>query len=177
MSQAPVRLWTVGHSNRTILELLAILASVPIAYVVDVRTLPRSRRYPQFDRDALAWELERVGIVYRHAPELGGLRKPRTDSVNTALRRDGFRGYADHMQTAEFRAGVGRLIGEASGSTTTVLCAEASPEHCHRSLLADALIARDVQVVHLLAQDPGQPHRLGALARIAGETVTYPGLL
>ncbi len=172
-----IRVWTVGHSNRTIDELIAILGTVPIRRVADVRTLPRSRRNPQFDRDALAWELERAGIDYSHAPELGGLRQPLPDSINRALKQDGFRGYADHMQSAAFREGVERLIAAAAIEATTVLCAEASPQHCHRSLLADSLLVREVDVVHLLDTLRTEPHRLSPLARVRDKAVTYPGLL
>ncbi len=157
--------------------LLEILSTVPIERVVDVRTVPRSRRNPQFDRDAFAWELEQAGLDYRHAPELGGLRKPLADSINRALHDEGFRGYADHMQTTKFRDGLDRLIEEAERCATTVVCAEASPWHCHRRLLADGLSAREVNVFHLLDADRNEPHRLSPLARVRDAGVTYPGLL
>ena len=172
-----VRVWTVGHSNRSLAALLEILSSVPIEKVVDVRTLPRSRRNPQFDRDNLAWELEQAGLVYRHAPGLGGMRKPLPDSINTAIVEPGFRGYADHMQTETFATGVERLIRDAEESATVVMCAEASPWRCHRSFLADALSARDAEVLHLTDVRRAEPHRLNPLARVAGPRVTYPGLL
>jgi len=172
-----VRVWTVGHSNRTIAGLFEILRSVPIARLVDVRTYPRSKRNSQFDRDNLAWELEQAGLVYRHAPELGGMRKPTPESINTAIVEPGFRGYADHMQTEVFVAGVERLIREARDSATTVMCAEASPWHCHRSFLADGLTAHEARVAHLLDVERTQPHRINPLARVDGKRVTYPGLL
>lgn len=171
------RIWTVGHSTRTIAELLEILHTVPIERVVDVRTLPKSRHNPQFNRDAFARELERTGIDYRHAPELGGLRKPLADSINRALHHEGFRGYADHMQTSKFRDGLDRLIGEAQYSATTVICAEASPWQCHRRLLADGLLAREAEVFHLLEAGEVEPHRLSPLACVRDAGVTYPGLL
>jgi uncharacterized protein (DUF488 family) len=171
------RVWTVGHSTRTIIELLEILRGVPIERVVDVRTLPKSRYNPQFDRDAFSWELEQASIDYRHAPELGGLRKPLADSINRALHEEGLRGYADHMQTSKFRDGVERLIEEAERSATTVICAEASPWQCHRRLLADGLSARGVEVTHLLASDRAEPHHFSPLARVRDAGVTYPGLL
>ena len=169
--------WTVGHSTRTVTALLEILRTVPIERVVDVRTVPRSRRNPQFDRDALAWELEQSGIAYRHGRELGGLRQPLADSINRALHHEGFRGYADHMQTAKFRDGLDRLIGEAGQQATTVMCAEASPWQCHRSLLADGLSARGVEVVHLLDAGNVESHRVNPLARVSDDRVTYPGLI
>ena len=171
------RIWTVGHSTRTIAGLIEILRTVPIERVVDVRTVPKSRRNPQFDRDALAWELQRAGIDYRHARELGGLRKPLPDSINRGLHHEGLRGYADHMQTATFRDGLQRLIGAAGDRATTVLCAEASPWQCHRSLLADSLGARGAEVSHLLETGRVEPHVLNPLARVHDAVVTYPGLL
>ena len=172
-----MRIWTVGHSTRTFAALLEILRTIPIEHVVDVRTVPKSRRNPQFDRDTFAWELEQAGIGYRHAPELGGLRKPLVDSINTALQQEGFRGYADHMQTPKFHDGAERLIEEAARRATTVVCAEASPWQCHRSLLADGLSARGVDVMHLLEAARLEPHRLSPLARAHGADVTYPGLI
>ena len=121
--------------------------------------------------------MQQAGIDYRHAPELGGLRTPVADSVNMALHHEGFRGYADHMQTRTFHDGLERLIEEAKSSATTVLCAEASPWQCHRSLLADGLSARDVEVSHLLDTNRVEPHRLSPLARVRDAGVTYPGLL
>jgi uncharacterized protein (DUF488 family) len=171
------RIWTVGHSIRTVSDLLTILQIVPIQHVVDVRTVPRSRRNPQFDRDALAWELQQAGVEYTHARALGGLRKPIADSINTAFHHEGFRGYADHMQTAPFRDGLERLIAEAQRCATTVMCAEASPWDCHRSLLADGLSAKGVDVSHLLDAERLEPHRLNPLARVQDQAVTYPGLL
>ena len=172
-----MRIWTVGHSTRTIAGLVEILSAVPIERVVDVRTVPRSRRNPQFDRDALAWELQQAGIDYRHAKELGGLRKPLPDSINQALHHEGLRGYADHMQTATFYDGLQRLIAEAGSSATAVLCAEASPWHCHRSLLADSLDARGMRVFHLHDGGRAERHRLNPLARVHAAAVTYPDLL
>ena len=171
------QIWTVGHSNRSVETLLEILRSVPIARLVDVRSYPRSKRNPQFDRDSLMWELEHAGLAYRHAPEVGGMRKPLPDSINTAIVEPGFRGYADHMQTAEFNAGVERLIDEAVHSATAVMCAEASPWKCHRSFLADALSARGVAVLHLVDVDRAEAHEINPLASVSGSSVTYPGLL
>jgi uncharacterized protein (DUF488 family) len=172
-----VRVWTVGHSNRSIDTFVEILRGASIARLVDVRTYPRSKRNPQFDRDDLNWELERAGLAYRHAPELGGMRQPLPDSINTAIVEAGFRGYADHMQTEKFAGGVERLIAEAAESVTAVMCAEASPWHCHRSFLADGLTARGVDVMHIVDVLTTEPHRLNPLARIEAEQVSYPGLL
>jgi len=177
ISPVATRLWTAGHSTRTMPDLLEILRVVPIRRVVDVRTVPKSRYNPQFNRDAFNWELDQAHIAYRHAPELGGLRKPTPDSINTGLLEEGFRGYADHMQTKKFHDGLDLLIGEAATEATVVICAEASPWQCHRSLLADGLRARGVEVSHLLTADRVEAHCPNPLARIKDRRVTYPGLL
>lgn len=171
------RIWTVGHSTRTTAQLLEILAAASIARLVDVRTVPKSRYNPQFNRDALAWELEQAGLEYRHAPGLGGLRKPVPDSINGGLHQEGLRGYADHMQTDKFERAVERLIGEAGGAATAVMCAEAAPTGCHRNLLSDALEARGLEVHHLLEAGVVERHRLSPLARVRETNVSYPGLL
>ncbi len=178
-----MRLWTIGHSNRAMATLLELLAAHAIEVLADVRTVPRSRRNPQFDGDNLAWELEQSGRIYRHEKGLGGLRKPRPDSINTALPDGGFRGYADHMQTEGFARAVADLLKVAEKRRVTLMCAEASPVNCHRSLLCDALVARGVEVRHIL-ESRVELHRRSPLARVAPgsgpqqpATVTYPGLL
>ncbi|ANM28995.1 hypothetical protein ABI59_04365 [Acidobacteria bacterium Mor1] len=179
-----MRLWTIGHSNRPIATLLDLLAAHAIEVLADVRTVPRSKRHPQFDGDNLAWELEQSGRIYRHEKGLGGLRKPRADSINTALPDGGFRGYADHMQSESFSRAVAELLQVAESRHVALMCAEASPVNCHRSLLSDALVARGVEVRHILDADRVELHRRSPLARVepgsgAGRpaTVTYPGLL
>jgi uncharacterized protein (DUF488 family) len=144
--------------------------------LVDVRRYPGSKRYPHFSRDALRDSLEAAGIVYLHAPELGGRRTPRPDSPNTAWRSPSFRGYADHMSTGEFQEWLERLIGWAPGGDTVIMCAEAVPWRCHRQLIADALIARGIEVLDIMDEQRADPHALNPSARIAPDgSVTYPG--
>ena len=140
---------TIGHSTRPADVFTGLLRRHGITALADVRTVPHSRHNPQFDRDALAACLEALGIGYVHLPALGGMRRPRSDSVNLGLRSAGFRGYADHMRTDEFQQGLERLEAVAGASVTAIMCAEAEPSRCHRALLADALLARGWRVWHI----------------------------
>lgn len=169
------RVYTVGHSTRPLGELIALLRAHGVARLVDVRTIPRSRRHPQFNREVLPEPLGAASIEYTHLAGLGGLRKPRADSINTAWRNAGFRGYADYMQTAEFAASLDRLLAVARGAPTTIMCAEAVPWRCHRSLIADALTVRGVDVRHIMSVGLAEPHALTAFARVEGLRITYPG--
>jgi uncharacterized protein (DUF488 family) len=169
--------YTIGHSTRTIEEFLALLRIHGIRQLADVRTVPRSRRHPQFEKDALDAALATAGVAYRHYPSLGGLRKPRRDSINTAWQHPSFRGYADHMETVEFRHGVEALIKSALEGPTVVMCAESVWWRCHRRLLADALLVRGVPVLHILSDAEPKPHALSEFARAESGGVTYPGLL
>jgi uncharacterized protein (DUF488 family) len=167
-------IFTVGHSTRPQEELIAILKEAGVLRLVDVRRFPGSRRYPQFGRDALRAGLAAHGIDYRHEPDLGGRRDPRPGSLNTAWRVAAFRGYADHMASPEFRAGVDRLI-EQERVAAAVMCAEALPSKCHRQLIADALATRGVEVVHLLGSGERQAHVLNPSAAVGlGGALTYP---
>ncbi len=170
-----VAVWTVGHSTRSIDELAALLIDHGIERLVDVRTIPRSRHNPQFNREAL--EAAGLPFAYRHAPELGGLRRPHADSLNLAWRHPGFRGFADYMETPDFAMALDQLIGEARAAPTAIMCAEAVPWRCHRSLIADALAARGLEVRHVTG--PGEPriHTLTPFARLVGDCVTYHGLV
>jgi uncharacterized protein (DUF488 family) len=143
---------------------------------VDVRTIPKSLRNPQFGQDQLAAFLEQHAIRYIYVPGLGGLRHARKDSINTGWKNASFRGYADYMQTPAFGENLAKLVELASGGPTAIMCAEAVPWRCHRSLIADALIARGVQVEHILTATSSKPHTCTPFARIDGEVVTYPGL-
>ena len=169
-----MRLWTIGHSNRPLEEFMAMLRGHGVEVLVDVRTVPRSRYNPQFDRDALPGELAARGIEYRHQPGLGGLRKPRKDSRNTGWRNDSFRGYADYMQTAEFQANLEALLRLASERRVAIMCAEAVPWRCHRSLIADAVTARGSEVRHIMSAEKADAHRVTPFARVEGGKVTYP---
>ena len=147
-----------------------------IRQLVDVRTIPKSLRNPQFGQDQLALSLEQQGIRYTHMPGLGGLRHPRKDSINTGWKNASFRGYADYMQTSAFGESLTRLTDLAADSPAVIMCAEAVPWRCHRSLIADALAARGIAVEHILTAATLKTHAYTPFARIAGESVTYPGL-
>jgi uncharacterized protein (DUF488 family) len=168
------RVLAVGHSTRPFAELVELLSSNGVAILADIRTVPRSRHNPQYDQAALAPALEREGIRYRHLPRLGGLRRPRADSPNGAWRNASFRGYADHMLTPEFEEGLLELRELASQGVVALLCAEAVPWRCHRSLVADALFARGVVVEHIGGPGRTSPHRVTPFARVEGRRVTYP---
>ena len=168
--------YTIGHSTRPLDELVALLARNGVTQLADVRTVPKSRRHPHFVREAMADSLPRAGIGYRHFPGLGGLRKPRPDSTNTAWRNDGFRGYADYMQTPLFAQALDDLLGWAA-RPTAIMCAEAVWWQCHRQLIADALVARGVEVRHIVSTAAPEAHRLTEFARVDGARVTYPGLV
>jgi len=168
--------FTIGHSTRPLDDFIALLAGNGVIQLADVRTVPKSRRHQQFVREALAESLPRAGIAYRHFPGLGGLRKPRQDSANTAWRNDSFRGYADYMETAPFVRALEELIAWA-GRPTAIMCAEAVWWQCHRQLVADALVARGVEVRHIVSAAAPQAHKLTEFARVEGTHVTYPGLV
>ena len=168
-------IFTVGHSTHPIEEFVRILEAHGVRGLVDVRTIPRSRRNPQFNSEALAASLKTAGIAYLHMPGLGGLRRPRADSRNTGWRNASFRGYADHMQTPAFQQDLQTLIERASKTPTAIMCAEAVPWRCHRSLIADALLAHGVEVQEILTAAKSQPHTLTAFAKVDGTKVTYPG--
>jgi uncharacterized protein (DUF488 family) len=167
-------LLTIGHSNRPIDEFLHMLESHGVERLVDVRTFPHSRHNPQFNQDALAQSLRAAAIDYRHMPALGGLRRPRPDSPNSGWRNPHFRGYADHMQSPEFQQAIRELLQIAAQKTTTVMCAEAVPWRCHRSLIADTAVAHGVPVLHIMSPAKADPHKLTSFARIDGTTVQYP---
>jgi uncharacterized protein (DUF488 family) len=166
---------TIGHSTHPIEEFIAMLQAHGILRLVDVRTIPKSRHNPQFERDALALSLASTGIEYTHLPGLGGLRHPHKDSINTGWRNASFRGYADYMQTPDFAANLERLIELASERPTAIMCAEAVPWRCHRSLIADSLSVRGIDVQEILSATKTQPHSLTPFARVQGHQVTYPG--
>jgi uncharacterized protein (DUF488 family) len=167
-------IFTVGHSTHPIEAFIDMLAAHGVRQLSDVRTIPRSRHNPQFNSEALAAELARHGIAYRHLPGLGGLRHPRTDSINTGWKNASFRGYADYMQTSEFNQAIERAVHLAQTTMSALLCAEAVPWRCHRSLVADALLVRGIHVEQII--DGGKPteHKLTPFARVRGTRITYP---
>jgi uncharacterized protein (DUF488 family) len=169
--------WTIGHSTRSEEEFVEILKAHGVQVLVDVRTYPGSRRYPQFNREALSESLAKVGIEYRHEPRLGGRRAPRKDSHNTAWRNEQFRGYADHMETEVFSKGVEDLLELAGDARVTVMCAEAVWWRCHRGLLADYLKVEGHTVVHILDKKKIEEHPFTPAARIVDGALSYRGLL
>jgi uncharacterized protein (DUF488 family) len=166
--------YTVGHSTRSLEELIALLAEHGVKHLVDVRRHPASRRHPHFAKAALERGLAEAAIGYRHSPELGGLRKPSADSPNTAWKNASFRAYADHQQTAEFQTALEALLAEACRAPTAIMCAEAVPWRCHRQIIADALVSRDVAVRHILGASSEREHTINPHAqRQADGTLVY----
>jgi uncharacterized protein (DUF488 family) len=169
-----MRIWTIGHSTRTIDDFISLLEENEIKLLGDVRTWPGSKRYPQFNKDALTESLNAHGICYEHFPELGGKRKSRSDSRNTAWRNASFRGYADYMETEQFQKGIERLLDVAAeAGPTAIVCAEAVWWRCHRSLIADYLKARGVEVLHILGANKVEQHPYTPAARIVNGELSY----
>jgi uncharacterized protein (DUF488 family) len=169
-----VTVWTIGHSTHPIEVFIGMLEAYGIGRLVDVRTIPKSRWNPQFARESLRASLHAAAIQYYHLPGLGGLRHPHKDSINGGWRNSSFRGYADYMQTPEFSENLDRLIALATAVPTAIMCAEAVPWRCHRSLIADALVARGISVIDILSATKSQPHALTPFAHVEGQRVTYP---
>jgi uncharacterized protein (DUF488 family) len=167
-------IYTIGHSTRSADEFMRILRAYPIELIADIRTIPRSRHNPQYDQRELSRLLANEGIEYVHLAALGGLRHPQKDSPNTGWRNASFRGYADYMQTQEFARAIDDLMVRASKKTMALLCAEAVPWRCHRSLVGDALLVRHVDVRDILDETHIQPHQLTPWARVEGLKITYP---
>ncbi len=170
----PLVVFTIGHSTRTIADFIRLLKAHAVQRVLDVRTIPRSLHSPQFNRDQLSPALHRARIHYRHMPGLGGLRRPRRDSSNMAWRNPSFRGYADYMQTPTFRENLDRCIELAKRERVVLMCAEAVPWRCHRSLIADALLVKGIEVREITSGVRARPHSLTQWARVTGTRVTYP---
>ena len=168
-----MQIWTIGHSAHPLAEFLALLARQRIAIVADVRSFPGSRKHPQFGSAALAEGLRAAGIRYQHLPELGGRRRARADSRNTAWRSASFRGYADYMETPEFAAGVARLIKLARAGRTAYMCAEALWWRCHRALLSDFLKSRGFKVLHILGTGALEEHPYTSAARLTDRGLSY----
>ena len=169
-----MRIWAIGHSTRTIDEFISLLEENEIKLLGDVRAWPGSKRYPQFNKDSLAESLGAHGIRYEHFLELGGKRKSKPDSRNTAWRNVSFRGYADYMETEQFQKGIERLLDVAGeAGPTAIMCAEAVWWRCHRSLIADYLKARRVEVLHILGANKVEPHPYTSAARILNGELSY----
>jgi len=169
-----IRLYTIGHSTRTLDELIELLLASGVSILADIRTVPRSRHNPQFNRETLSPALQARGIRYAHVAELGGLRKSRRDSPNAGWRNASFRGYADYMLSEDFAAALAKLRALTAEGTVALMCAEAVPWRCHRSLVADALTVRGARVAHIIGAGAARPHRLTPFARVEGTRLTYP---
>jgi uncharacterized protein (DUF488 family) len=170
----PARIYAVGHSTRTAEELVELLHAHGVGTLADIRTVPRSRTNPQFNRDTLPRTLAKEDLRYVHLPKLGGLRQRRPDSPNGGWRNKSFQGYADYMLTEDFTQGLEELRVLAEEAPVAIMCAEALRWRCHRSLVSDALYARGVQVLHILSRTRVEPHRLTAFAELHGRQVLYP---
>ena len=168
------RIWTVGHSTRKIDDFIALLKENGIKLLADVRLYPGSKRYPQFGREALAKSLNEAGVRYEHFPELGGRRKAKPDSKNIAWRNEMFRGYADYMETEDFKKGIDRLVDLAEKSgPAAIMCAEAVWWRCHRSLISDYLKVRGVEVLHIIDHNKIEPHPYTSAAKIVNGQLSY----
>lgn len=165
---------TIGHSTRMTEEFIEALQHFEVDLVADIRTVPKSRHNPQFHIEQLPGSLAMAGIEYRHLPELGGLRKPRRESVNAGWRNESFRGYADYMQTPAFDQAVCALITLAGCHKTVIMCSEAVFWRCHRVLVADALLVRDVKVAHIMGTDRLVPASMTSFAAPHGTQIVYP---
>ncbi len=167
-------IFTIGHSTRPVSEFVEIIQTYRIKKVVDIRTIPKSRHNPQFNQDALRETLKAVKIGYLHMKGLGGLRHAKRDSPNMAWRNASFRGFADYMQTREFEENIEKLIEAAEKRAIVIMCAEAVPWRCHRSLIGDALLVRGVQVRHVISAGSSRDHVLTPWAKVKGTKITYP---
>ena len=173
MAEEALTIWTIGHSTRTIEDFLALLKAHNIESLVDVRHYPGSRRYPQFNKEPLADTLAKAGIDYHHLLKLGGRRRPRADSRNTAWRNDAFRGYADYMASEAFADAIQCLIEFARNKRVAIMCAEAVWWRCHRSLIADYLKAQGHKVLHIQSATKAQEHPFSSAARIVNGKLSY----
>ena len=168
------RLYTIGHSDRSIQEFLGLLKAHGIKRIVDIRTIPKSRHNPQFNKDVLAKRLRSSGIAYRHCKALGGLRHAKIDSVNLGWHNASFRGFADYMQAPEFWQAIEKLQGLAGKKRTAVMCAEALPWRCHRSLVADAFVKQKWNVFHIMSQKTASAHKPTSFLRMRKGNIIYP---
>ena len=172
--EPPPLVMTIGHSTRTLKEFIGLLQAHAVSLVADVRTIPRSRHNPQFNKDSLPGELKKAGLGYVHLPGLGGLRHAKLNSLNVGWRNASFRGYADYMQTPEFETSLEELIQLAKQKQIAIMCAEAVPWRCHRSLIADALLVRRIRTEDIMSPTRRQVHTLTPFAKVRGTTITYP---
>ena len=177
MAHNQLKLWTIGHSTRSIDEFIDALKSFEIRTLADVRSFPGSRRCPQFNKENLRDSLAETGIDYIHLPDLGGRRRAKADSLNMAWQSKTFRGYADYMETEAFQKGIARLLEAARERRTAIMCAEAVWWRCHRSLISDYLKANGVEVIHIMATGKSEPHPFTSAASIVDGKLSYRGVL
>lgn len=169
-----ISIYTIGHSTRPIEEFIAILQAFKIETIIDVRTIAASRHNPQYNEEELRRSVNENGIEYSRLKGLGGLRHSAKDSINTAWQNASFRGFADYMQTPQFAESLEQLIKIAEKKQTAIMCAEALPWRCHRSLIGDALLVRNITVIDILSERSFRPHFMTSFAKIDGLKVTYP---
>ncbi|HEX3145043.1 MAG TPA: DUF488 domain-containing protein [Pyrinomonadaceae bacterium] len=174
---ADLSIWTIGHSTLSLENFLGSLSSFNIQLLADVRSFPGSRRYPHFNKENLSTALTDAGIRYEHLRELGGRRRPRPDSLNMTWRNESFRGYADYMETNEFREGVERLIELASKQRVAIMCSEAVWWRCHRSMISDYLKVKGIDVMHIMGEGKSEPHPFTSAARVVDGELSYRGVL
>ncbi len=167
-------IYTIGHSTHPIDEFVELLKAHGVKKLIDVRTIAKSRHNPQFGQEKLAASVRECHITYRRMESLGGLRHTRKDSPNGAWRNKSFRGYADYMQTAEFAAAVDKLVEHGKRGDAAIMCAEAVPWRCHRSMIGDALVVRGVEVLDIMSKTSAKPHTLTSFAKVDGTSVSYP---
>ncbi len=165
---------TIGHSTRSLEEFVELIKTYSVALIVDVRSVPRSRHNPQFNKETLPNSLKTYDIKYIHMPDIGGLRHPKRDSINLAWKNSSFRGYADYMQTQEFTDNLLKIIALARENCLALTCAEALPWRCHRSLISDALVARNIKVEHIITKTSCLNHEINEMAHVVGTQITYP---
>lgn len=168
------RIYTIGHSTHEIAEFIAILQAHGVTQLIDIRTIPKSRHNPQYNGDDLAASLHGHDITYHRSKDLGGLRPTHKDSINGAWRNDSFRGYADYMQSPEFTAAIEDLVARSGEKDTAIMCAEAVPWRCHRSMVADALVVRGIEVLDIFSKTKATAHKLTSFAVPSGTSITYP---
>lgn len=166
--------FTIGHSTRSLEELVELLKAYNIQEVVDIRTLPGSKHNPQFNKEKLAEFLKKHQIDYIHMKSLGGLRKPRKDSINTGWKASSFRGFADYMQTPKFQSALESLLEVVKNKRVAIMCAEAVPWQCHRNMIADALLVRNMSVKHIISISEVKEHKMTSFARVENTKITYP---
>lgn len=174
MARHTLTIFTIGHSTHPLEEFIEMLKAHGIKMVVDVRTIAKSRHNPQFNEVALEKSLAEVNIKYQRLEALGGLRHTTKDSINGAWKNASFRGYVDYMQTPEFKSGIERLVDIAQTQPTAIMCAEAVPWRCHRSLIGDVLLVRKIKVMDIMNHKTANPHKMTAFAKVKGQTIAYP---